>query len=111
MERDLHALLDIVECCRMIADWMAGVSREDFERNAILQRAILYEITIIGEATTRVSDSFKDANRQIEWRQMKSMRNLLVHKYDEVNVERVWEVVQTKVPDLLRILGPMIPPP
>jgi uncharacterized protein with HEPN domain len=108
--RDLASLLDIVNCCDLIEEWTKGLTRDEVFRNVILQRAILYEITVIGEAVRRISEEFKAAHPEVEWSAMKGMRNHLVHDYDEILEENVWKVVSADIFELRRQLRPLIPP-
>ena len=63
--------------------------------------AILYQITIIGEATKRLSQSFRQQNSEIPWREMARMRDVIVHKYDQLDLDIIWDVVRNKLPKLL----------
>ncbi|HEY9645799.1 MAG TPA: HepT-like ribonuclease domain-containing protein, partial [Chroococcidiopsis sp.] len=55
----------------------------DLEINDEKLSAILYQITIIGEATKRLSQSFRQQHPQIPWREMAGMRDVIVHEYDQ----------------------------
>jgi uncharacterized protein with HEPN domain len=57
-------------------------------------------IEIIGEAARRVSAETRDKYPDIEWREMTSMRNLVIHEYDVVDIGQVWKTVQNKLSPL-----------
>lgn len=66
--------------------------------------AILYQITIIGEATKRISQQFRQQHPEIPWREMAGMRDVIAHEYDQLDFDVVWDVVQNKLPELLSLI-------
>lgn len=69
-------------------------------------------LIIIGEAATQVIDryaAFADAHAPIPWRSMRGMRNHIAHGYFDINLELVWETLQTALPDLLDRLPALRP--
>jgi uncharacterized protein with HEPN domain len=69
---------------------------------------ILREMTIIGEAARRLSQPFMDAHPEIPFAGMISMRNALVHDYDDVRLQWVWATVKEDLPGLLTTLEPLL---
>ena len=67
-------------------------------------------IEIIGEAARRVSQETRDQHPRIPWREMTSMRNLVIHEYDVVDINQVWDTVQNKIPPLIEELAKIVPP-
>jgi uncharacterized protein with HEPN domain len=81
-----------------------GMSKSDFLGDKRTQQAVIMSLVIIGEAATKVMDrysGFMDRHVEIPWRSMRGMRNRVAHGYFEIDVEMVWETVQTALPDLL----------
>jgi uncharacterized protein with HEPN domain len=108
MQRDPESLIDIVTAIRRILRYTDGVSRADLEANDEKLSAILYQISIIGEATKRLSPTFRDAHPEIPWREIAGMRNVIVHEYDQLDLDVIWDVVQNKLSELLRLITPLI---
>jgi uncharacterized protein with HEPN domain len=108
MPRDPESLIDIVTAIRRILRYTDGVSRADLEANDEKLSAILYQISIIGEATKRLSPTFRDAHPEIPWREIAGMRNVIVHEYDQLDLDVIWDVVQNKLSELLRLITPLI---
>lgn len=77
------------------------MSYEQFAINEEKQDAVLRRITIIGEATKRLSSEFREVNSHISWREIAGMRDVVVHNYDQLKVQVVWDVVQNDLPTLL----------
>lgn len=64
-------------------------------------------LVVIGEAATKVMDrypGFADRYPDVPWRSMRGMRNRIAHGYFEINLDVVWDTVQTALPDLLERL-------
>jgi uncharacterized protein with HEPN domain len=74
------------------------------------QDAVIRRIEIIGEAARRVSKETRWSHPQIPWREMTSMRNLVIHEYDVVDIDQVWETVKNKFPRLIDQLTKIVPP-
>ncbi len=60
MLRDVVLLLDMLNAARLIQEFVEGIDRTAFEQSVMRQDAILRRITIIGEATRRLDDAFKE---------------------------------------------------
>ena len=64
-------------------------------------------LVVIGEAATKVMDrypGFADRHPDVPWRSMRGMRNRIAHGYFEINLDVVWDTVQTALPELLERL-------
>lgn len=104
-KRDFRPYLhDVVDSIARIQRYAEGVTFRDFLRDEMLQDAIIRRITIIGEAVGRLPESITSKYTSIPWRDIKDMRNKLVHEYGRVDLELVWEVVLTEIPILARDL-------
>lgn len=108
MNRDLAAVADIVESARSIGDYIAGVSRDEFIENEQLQDSVIRRLLVIGEASARLSDSFRDHRPGIPWREIRGMRNRMVHVYDDIDMNMVWRTARNDVPSLLAELAPVV---
>lgn len=68
------------------------------------QQAVILNLVIIGEAATQLLQhysGFLQRYPDVPWRNMKGMRNRIAHGYFEINLDVVWETVQTALPDVL----------
>jgi uncharacterized protein with HEPN domain len=110
MSRDDTYLVDILESARIALDYISGKDWDDFYEDIQCQDAVIRRIEIIGEAARRVSPEMRAKYPEIEWREMTSMRNLVIHEYDVVDIKLVWDTLQEKIPLLIEILSKNVPP-
>jgi uncharacterized protein with HEPN domain len=83
---------------------------DEFYEDIQVQDAVIRRIEIVGEAARRVSQETRDKYPSIPWREMTSMRNLVIHEYDVVDIKQVWDTVQNKLPPLIEELSKIVPP-
>ena len=108
MPRDQESLIDIVNAIRRILRYTDGISQSELEINDEKLSAILYQITIIGEATKRLSVIFRQQHPEIPWREMAGMRDVIVHKYDQLDLDVVWDIVENKLTELLKAIAHLL---
>ena len=105
MTRDKESLFDIVEAIEKILAYTKGVRFEEFQLNEEKQDAVLRRILVIGEATKRLSAEFKTRHSQIPWKEIAGMRDIVVHDYNRIDLETIWDVVQNDLPELVKFLN------
>ena len=66
---------------------------------------------ILGEAARRVSSRFRDEHAEIPWKETVGLRNVISHEYDKVNYTEIYRIVRERVPELITLLEPLVPPP
>jgi uncharacterized protein with HEPN domain len=110
MRRDQDTILDIVSAADEAIGFAAGLNRDRFASDRRTQMAVLHEITIIGEAVKRLSTEFRDAHPHIPWSEIAGMRDRLIHGYDAVDTEVVWDTLTRDLPRLVADLRPLLPP-
>jgi uncharacterized protein with HEPN domain len=108
MSRDTESLIDIQNAARRILRYADGVSRSDLEANDEKISAILYQITIIGEATKRLSNEFRNLHPEVPWREMAGIRDVIVHEYDQLDFEVIWDVVSSRLCELLELIESLL---
>lgn len=75
----------------------------DFMEDKRTQQAVVMSLIVLGEAATKIMDqhpAFAELQKPIPWRSMRGMRNRIAHGYFEINLEVVWDTVQTALPAL-----------
>ena len=66
----------------------------------IVKRAVVRCLEIIGEATVNISKPLKEKHPEVPWREMKDMRDMLIHEYFGVSMDLIWGVVENELPAL-----------
>ena len=94
-------LEDLVEAAESIKQMIEDVSLERFETDTTLQRAVLLNFTIIGEAARRLSDETRKQYPEIAWSSIIGFRNIIVHAYFSLNLETVWKAATRRVAPLI----------
>lgn len=110
MWRDDALLLDIVLAAGDAREFVHGLDWVGFSNSKLHQSAVERCMGIIGEAAAQVSNDFQERHPEIPWRKIIGMRHRLIHAYNEVRLDVVWEVVRNDLPSLIETLRPLIPP-
>lgn len=100
--RDDIVLKDIINAAQLSAKFVEGSNKDSFLDDWKTRSAVLYQLTVIGEAVKRLSDEFRARHSHIPWALMAGMRNHLVHAYDLVDWDEVWKTATKDIPDLLK---------
>jgi uncharacterized protein with HEPN domain len=96
-------LRDVLGACRAIRSFTAGMDLAAYERNLLVRSGVERQLEIIGEAFNRASSTDEALVERVPvLRRVVGLRNRIIHGYDSVDDRIVWDVVQTKLPDLER---------
>jgi uncharacterized protein with HEPN domain len=107
MKDDSVYLHHIIECIRRIEQNVKG-GREQFMASHTLQDAVIRNLQTMAESTQRISDDLKQVHPEIEWHRITAFRNVLVHDYLGLDIERIWEITQREVPELKQAILAML---
>ena len=101
MKDNLIHLRQILDYIENIDAYVAGVDFPAFENSNLLQDAVIRKIELIGEAAKRLSVSFWEQYRDtLPLAEAVSTRNRLIHQYDDVDLQIVWNTVKYDLPGL-----------
>lgn len=100
----------MLHAAREVQEFVAGQTWENYLSDKKLRRAVERSVEIIGEACRRVSREFRDAHPDIPWVKIAGQRHRLAHEYDKIEDSTIWRVATVHVPELIRLLTPLIPP-
>ena len=99
--RDVRLYLnDIFESITLIMQYTGTLTIDEFEEEIEKQDSIIRRLEVIGEAVRQVPEEFKKKNPYIPWRDIGDFRNVLVHEYFGLKIDRVWNVIHKDLPKL-----------
>lgn len=84
------------------------ITAADFYTNPVLQRAFVRSLEVIGEAVKKLPPEFRAQHTSIEWPRIAGMRDRLIHGYFGVDLEIVWDVTQTRIPELRTLVASVL---
>ncbi len=102
-------LAQILECIDKIVRFTAS-GREAFLRDAMVQDAVIRNLEVMGEAAKRLDEAFRSAHPDVPWRALAGLRDVLIHQYEGVDLERVWMVVERDLPTVRMAIAGLVPP-
>lgn len=101
---DRTSMRQMLDYARKAQAMAAGRRREDLDRDDMLQLALTRAVEVIGEAAGRVSEVTRNRHAEIPWRNIVGMRNRLIHGYDAVDLNLLWDTVTVDLPPLIEAL-------
>lgn len=102
-------LAHIFECIQKIERFTAE-GKPRFLQDDMVQDAVIRNFEIIGEAAKRLDDVYRAAHPDLPWRALAGLRDVLIHQYEGVDLERVWAIVEKDLPPLKRATAELLPP-
>ncbi|EKD80382.1 MAG: protein of unknown function DUF86 [uncultured bacterium] len=94
MIKDIRLYLeDILESITLIDSYMSNVEHDAFLTNRQLQDAVVKRLEVIGEAVKRLDKDFRESHPELPWKGMVGLRDVLVHDYDKVILEALWQLI------------------
>jgi uncharacterized protein with HEPN domain len=100
-ERDRRYLGYIREAIELI-EARTRTGRDAFLSNIDVQDAVLWRLQTLAEATGKISAELKARHLEIRWRAVYGFRNIAAHAYLDLQLDRVWEIVELHLPALRR---------
>ena len=97
----------MLEAATQACVYVEGLSKDAFLQDKRTQQAVILNLILVGEEATNLLKSdpaFAEQHPDVPWHAMKGMRNRIAHGYFEINLDTVWETLQTALPQLARQL-------
>lgn len=91
---------DILDAMDKAEILLHDVTYDQFEDNFRINFAVVRALEIIGEATRRLPMSLRQEYADIPWKNMAGMRDRIIHGYDTVDLQIVWDVVKKDIPQI-----------
>lgn len=100
-DEDRVRLLHMIEAAESVAQFVAGRSPDDLDRDRMLLFAVIHAVEILGEAASKVSSETRAGAPEVPWGAIVSMRNRLIHGYFDINKTIVWKTATVEIPALV----------
>ena len=108
--RDPRLLLeDIASAIQKIDRYIAGMTLDAFKADDKTADAVVRNLEIIGEAARQLPSGFKETNDRVSWGQIAGLRNRIVHDYFGLDLEMIWFIITSDLPDLKGKILELIP--
>ncbi len=103
----LHQMLDYA---REASDLVKRRVRADLDQDRVLSLALVQLCQILGEAASRVSAPRRQQHPEVPWTQITALRNRLIHGYDTIDLDILWQILTGDLPPLITALGNIVSP-
>ncbi len=103
-KRDKYYVDKIIADLKFLIAHTQNLTLADIQKDEVLLDCIMFRLVQISENSGKLSDNFKNTNKQIPWFAIKGLRNRLVHDYVEVDLTIIYDTVKNDIPELLKLL-------
>lgn len=108
--RDAVFLGHMISAMDRLAELLARTDRATFDRDWVVQDAVIRELEVLGEAAGRVSPPFVAAHSEIPWREITGIRHKLIHDYFVVDLGIVWRTATVNIPEVAPLVRAIAAP-
>lgn len=105
--RTKQYLEDILDCIKRIEEYVTD-GEDAFKNNSMIQDAVIRNFEIIGEVVKRIPQEILNQQSQITWRAIAGFRDVLIHDYNEVDLNEVWLTIERDIPPLKQAIIKLI---
>lgn len=98
--RDRERLEHILAAIDRVARYTSGKTYDDLVADDMMYYAVVKNIEIIGEAANMLTSDFQNVHPEVPWKNVKGMRNYIVHEYFQIDDLVVWDVVTNSLVEL-----------
>lgn len=100
-------LHDILSAIDRINEYTAGGS-EAFFADGKTQDAAIRQFSVVGEASAKLPQAMRANHKEIPWKDIVGMRNIIIHDYSEIDLQTIWDTVEKGLPPLKRAIQAML---
>lgn len=87
-----------------IIDYCKEETYDSFSGDSMLMEACVFNLSQIGELSGKLDESFISEHTEMPWRELRGLRNRIVHDYEGVNLMLVWDIIHVDLPGLVQKL-------
>ncbi len=101
---NISTITKMISHIEKIQEYIKDLDYDSFIRNEIVIEACAFNFSQIGELSHKLEESFQQNNPSIPWKAIYGMRNKIIHDYDGINLNVVWETITEDLPVLVEQL-------
>ena len=105
---DRISLRQMLDHAREAVEMACGRDRKHLDVDRSLNLSLVRLLEIVGEAAGRLTKETQDVYPEIPWAQIVSLRNRLIHGYDEVDFDILWDIIRWDLPPLIERLESIV---
>jgi uncharacterized protein with HEPN domain len=68
----------------------------------------MMNFVVIGEMVDRISEEFKNNHPEVDWKNIKGLRNIIAHDYFGVDAEEIWQIIRNRIPVLKKAVDAVL---
>lgn len=99
--QDMLGAIDAIETYQVL-------EFDTFKQDNRTQDAIMYNLIVLGEAANRISEEYQSQHPEVPWDDIIGTRHVIVHGYDHVRLQIVWDILQKDLQSLKENLQKLI---
>jgi uncharacterized protein with HEPN domain len=99
---------DILQAAKKIEKYTKRMTLTQFAKNELVMDAVARNFEIIGEASANIPSSIQQKHPEIPWKDIISMRNILIHEYYRVELGIVWHTIKKSLPTFVKQLNTLL---
>lgn len=99
MKDDRIYMEHVRECIQRIEEY-TGMDKTRFMNSLLIQDAVIRNLQVLSESTQRISKKVQSDYPGVEWRGIAGFRNILVHDYLGLDLIKIWEIIERRLPAL-----------
>ncbi len=107
MKDDRLYLIHILEAIERVEEYTRD-GEETFLEDHKTQDAVLRNLHTLAESTQRISDTLKAHHTEVEWRILSAFRNVVVHDYLGISLDRIWDTIENDLPALKKNIAAIL---
>jgi len=109
--RDEAYVRHMLDAIDRVAEAVSRTTLSDFEKDWVIQDAIIRELQIVGEAAGRITRELTTSRPEIPWAEITGLRHKLVHDYFVVDLRIVWQTATEDVPLVRPLIAALLDDP
>jgi uncharacterized protein with HEPN domain len=107
-ESDKQIIQSILKEIENLNTIMTDKAQNDLEEDLTLERAVCMTLGLIGEKASKISEAFRKQNPTVPWRKIVALRNRIVHSYEDLDFDIIYQTVETRVPEFEKQLKELL---